>query len=176
MKQPRKNFKEKGTCPSITLQCAIKAGEGRLFVKASATILCVRRKISLPVTILALTNSRTKYRQISMCRENLRRTGFSLIAIQAKLSSKMSVAVDCEYPKSWSVSRTRAGLPGWLLQIQPRRLKEKYYLVGNSSKKWDHHSSLKCSPCEIDEFQCRQPNQHQPNPTIHSHGDFHGCK
>jgi len=86
VRQAPKNFKEKGTCPSITLWCAIKAGKNRLCVKASATTLCVRRGISL--TILALTNSLTKYRQISMCQENFRRTGFSLIAIQVKLSFK----------------------------------------------------------------------------------------
>ena len=90
MRQPPQNLKEKGTCPKITLRCPIKAGEGRLFVKASAIILCVRRGISL--IIPALTNSRTKHRRISMCRENFRRTGFSLRAIQAKLSSKMSVS------------------------------------------------------------------------------------
>ena len=103
VRQAPKNFKEKGTCPSITLWCAIKAGKNRLCVKASATTLCVRRGISL--TILALTNSRTKYRRISICLENFRSTGFLLISIQAKLSSKMSVSVDCGYPKSRSVSR-----------------------------------------------------------------------
>jgi len=39
---------------------------------------------------------------------NFRRTGFSLIAMHAKLSSKMSVAVDCGLPKSRSVSRRYA--------------------------------------------------------------------
>jgi len=43
----------------------------------------------------------------------------------------------------------------------------KYY-----SKKWGRLSSVKCSPCEIDGCRCRQPNQHQPNPTIHLHGDL----
>jgi len=91
-------------CPSMTLRCAIKAGEGRLFVKASATILCVRSEISL--TIPALDNSQTKYDRISMCQQNFRHTGFSLKAMQAKLSSKMLVAaVVCGYPKSRRISR-----------------------------------------------------------------------
>jgi len=105
LRQFLKNFKEKGTCPNITLWlgCAIKAGAGSLFVNASATILCLRSGISL--TIPALTNSRTKNRRVSMCRENFWRRGFSLIAIHAKQYSKMSVAVDCGYRKSRSVSR-----------------------------------------------------------------------
>jgi len=51
VRQPTKKFKEKGTFLSITLQCAIKAGKCRLFVKASATILCVRRGISLTILL-----------------------------------------------------------------------------------------------------------------------------
>ena len=90
-------------CPCMTLRCAIKAGEGRLFVKASSTILCVRSESSL--TIPALNNSQTKYRRISMCQQKFRRTIFLLIAMPAKLSLKMLVAVDCGDPKSRRISR-----------------------------------------------------------------------
>ena len=34
-----------------------------------------------------------------MCRENFRRTGFSLITMHARLSSKISVAANCWYPE-----------------------------------------------------------------------------
>ena len=76
-----KNSKKTGhqcQCPNMTLRSEINAGEGGLFVKASSTIVCVRSWMSL--TILALTNWRTKYRRIiivvvSMCRGR----GFTLI-------------------------------------------------------------------------------------------------
>jgi len=152
VRKPPKIFKEKGTCPNITFRCAIKAGEGTLFVKASPTISCVRGGISL--TILALTNSRTKYRRISMCRENFRRTGFSLIAIQAKLSSKMSVAVDCEYPKSLSVSRRYAtSWAVWLAatdaacEVERESLScRRLSLCGAASRMWVRHRSTNVIP------------------------------
>ena len=120
---------------------------------------------------IALTNSRTKHRWISMCRENFRRTGLSLIAMHARLSSKTSVAAVCMYPKSRSVSRrytrSTASLllerPGLLRRIRLRKWKEKHHLVGNFPRKSDHCSSSKRSLCETDGY---QPNRHQPNPTI----------
>ena len=165
MRQPPKIFKEEGTCPNMTLRCAKNAGEGRLFVDAPATIVCVRSGISL--RILALSSSLTKYRRISMCRENFRRTGFSLIAMHAKLSSKMSRAVNCWYPKSPSVSRRYIPLPGpsgWLQRIQPLKLREKHYLFGHFSRKSDHPSSSKCSLCETDEYNVASPICINPTP------------
>ena len=44
--------------PIMTRQCPMKAGQGRLFVWASATILCVRKGMSLTNSVL--TNWRTK--------------------------------------------------------------------------------------------------------------------
>ena len=97
-------FQRKETCPNMTLRCEIKDGESRPLVKASATrvIFCVQSGISL--AILTLTNLRLKHRRISICRDNFRRTGFSLIVMHAKLSSKKSAAAVCMYPKSPSVS------------------------------------------------------------------------
>jgi len=47
------------------------------------------------LTISALTNSRIKYRRISVYRENFWRTGFSLIAMHTGSSSKIAFTADC---------------------------------------------------------------------------------
>jgi len=130
-RQPPTNFKEKGTCPNMTLRCAIQAGEGIRFstVNVSATILCMRNGISLTIPVLA--NSRTRYRQISMCREEFLRTGVSLIVMYAKLSSKMSVTADCWYPKSRIASRRFTTFWAAWLAATNFKSKEKHYLVSN---------------------------------------------
>ena len=69
---------------NTTLRCSMKAGDGRLFVKTSPTILCdsVRSGISHGLTIISSTRtnseSRTKYRRISMCRQKFLRSSNSL--------------------------------------------------------------------------------------------------
>jgi len=89
----RRRRAAKGVWPVMIWRCPMKAGDGKLSVRASATILFVRKGTSLRNP--ARTSSRTKYKRISIWRENFRRTGFSLIATQARLSSYKRVAWVC---------------------------------------------------------------------------------
>jgi len=85
------------------------------FQCVSQHFVCVQR---MSVTIPDLTNSRIKYRQISMCRENFQHTGVSLIVVHTRLSPKISVATDCRYPKfgvscryaTWGTQHSSRGL------------------------------------------------------------------
>ena len=129
--------------------------------------LCVRSGMSL--TILALTNPRIKYRQIPMCLQIFRRTGFSLVTIQALLAG---------YPRPKSRNLTKIHyLLGCLAgcdesswwgrkRDEVMRSKERRYLVGDFSKKWIHHSKSKYSLCQcvIVGCLCRLPNQRRPTP------------
>jgi len=74
-----------GTWLVMICRCPTNADDGKLLVRASATILCVHEGTSLINP--ARTSSHTKYYLMSMWRENFLCTGFSLIAMQARLSS-----------------------------------------------------------------------------------------
>ena len=119
-----------------------------------------------PLHTVYSDTSRTKYCLMWMWRENFLRTGFSLIAMQAKLSSWRRFALVWEYPKLVSVSdRSLLGLLGYLRQILPRRWKGTRYLGADSTKRWGRHSSWECIPCEIVGCQYLQPNPHPTSPT-----------
>jgi len=100
--------------------------------------------------------------------------------MHAKLSSKISVAIDCGYPKSQSVShRYTTSWSAWLAATNSATEVERETLSCQrlfQEMGPPFTESLKYSQCEIDECLCRQPNQYQPNPTIHLHDDFRGCK
>ena len=119
-----------------------------------------------------------------MCRENFRRTGFSLIRCMPSCLQRYQwrEIAGIQNRRVFRIDTLLPGLPGWLRRIQPLKSREKHYFVSDFSKKWGHHhqhwvtESLKCSQCEIDGCLCRQPNQYQPNPTIHLHVDFRWCE
>jgi len=157
------------------LRCATNAGEGRLFVNMSATILCVCSGISSRIP--ALTISRIKYHQISMYRENFRRIVFLLIAIHARLSSKISFAADCWY-RNLGVCHADTlpcGLCGCLRRKKLLMSTERRYLVGHLSMTWVHHLSSNCSLCVVVGCLCCLPNQHRSTPTNHLFDSFRAC-
>ena len=73
--------------PSLTLaRTEFPPGKFRVRLNGSESTFLTFARTKIILRIPVLTNSRTKYQNISMRRENFQRTGFLLIARHAKLS------------------------------------------------------------------------------------------
>jgi len=114
---------------------------------------------------------RIKYRQIPICQQIFRRTGFLLVTIHARLSSQFSIAVDCwpgipgqnlrtsrKYATSWAAWKTGTN---WAEEIEKETLSCRRLF-----QEMDPPFNIKMCLCHcvIVGCLCRLPNQRRSTP------------